>query len=143
MIRGVWNFDQPRSFAVGSTLAASGGNQMRADAAFSELKIYRHALGDAQVQAEYRRFLPVDAVAERRFLRAGEPEQAVLDVWPGGQMLRPPVGSAVPTPVELPLRAGVNVLQLHARQTDLRLGEDDERLAAYGIALPVPVERLP
>lgn len=50
---------------------------------------------------------------------------------------------AVPTTVELTLRAGPNDLHLHSTQPETRLGENDERLAAWGLLPPVTVERAP
>ena len=52
----------------------------RAVAAIDELKIYRRALSDAEVEAEYRRFAPVDMLVSRRYLRAGRTEQVKLDL---------------------------------------------------------------
>lgn len=50
------------------------------------------------------------------------------------------LAEAVPTPVQLTLHAGGNDLHLHSTRPEARLGENDERLAAYGILLPVTLE---
>ncbi len=105
-------------FAVGSSFQNSPFSNMRGNAAFDEFKVYRRALSDDEIVADYRRFMPVDIVFERRFLRAGESEQLSLDIWPGGQMIRPPVGQQVPTPVTL----GLDLI-VRQQDTDLEITE--------------------
>ncbi len=53
------------------------------------------------------------------------------------------LAEAVPTPVEITLHAGGNDLALHSSQPMVRLGENDERVAAFGLLLPVSVEPMP
>ena len=49
----------------------------------------------------------------------------------------------VPTTLEVPLRAGDNDVHLHSREPEKRLGESDDRMAAFGLVVPVGVERVP
>ena len=53
------------------------------------------------------------------------------------------VTQPVPTVVEVSLRAGDNELRLHSKGPEVRLGENDDRLAAYGLVMPILVERVP
>ena len=53
------------------------------------------------------------------------------------------VGDAIPTPVEVTLRAGGNDIALHSTRPVARLGENDERVAAFGLLLPITVEPVP
>lgn len=69
-------------FYVGS-LPRAWTSDLRANAAFDELAIYRRALSDAEVRRQFRRVAPIDYTLERRFLRAGEPERLELEVAPG------------------------------------------------------------
>ncbi len=85
-------------FYVGSVPDISRGIRP-VDGVMDEFKVFRRAVGDAAVMAEYRRFMPFDPVVDRRFLRAGVPEKLVIEVFPGGRMTRPSVGGPVPTPV--------------------------------------------
>ncbi len=92
-------------FFVGSQSAQTAPNSMRADAAFADLKIYRRALSDSDVVAQYRRFAPFDLAQERQYLRANAAEKIDLDFWPGGQMTKPLVGNAVAVPVKTSVNA--------------------------------------
>lgn len=94
------SFGSVRNFALGCTFAGDPMDNMRANAAFDELKIYKQALGDDAIMAEYRRSMPFDFVLSRRFLRANQDEELALDVWPGGQMIKPASGKAVSTPAK-------------------------------------------
>ncbi|NOY80859.1 MAG: hypothetical protein GXP31_07615 [Kiritimatiellaeota bacterium] len=85
-------------FYVGSVPGVSRGIRP-VDGAMDEFKFFRRAVGDAAVMAEYRRFMPFDLVVDRRFLRASVPEKLVIEVFPGGGMTRPGVGTPVSTPV--------------------------------------------
>ena len=133
------DFGNPRSFALGPALLGEKVAGFRTNAAFGELKIYRRPLSDDEIMADYRRFAPLDMVMERHFLRAGESERVVLDVWPGGQMVRPPAGKPVATPV----RATAD-LQIIAESDGTVMGQRhfDLDLAGHQ-SLEVPVADLP
>jgi len=92
-----------RSFSLGST-PERGGSMGIADGSFDELRVYRSPLPAAAVMAEYHRACPVDLIVERRFLPAAEAGELVLELHPGGAMVVPPVGEAVPGPAEVSLR---------------------------------------
>ncbi len=49
----------------------------------------------------------------------------------------------VPVSVEAELRAGGNDLRLHSTGAETRLSPDDERQAAFGLVLPITVEKIP
>ena len=105
MVKRALNFGTIDHFLVGSQAAGVFPPNMRADAAFSDLKIYKRALSETAIMSEYRRFMPLDITVERQYVRAGRPEQFAVDVWPGGQMTRPAVGNPVPVPVETSVTA--------------------------------------
>lgn len=73
----------------------------------------------------------------------------VIEVSVGGQSVgkfsthASDMSAAVPTPLEVSLHAGSNEVNLHSTQPEVRLGENDDRPAAFGLLLPVGVERLP
>ena len=48
-----------------------------------------------------------------------------------------------PTMLAASLRAGDNDVRLHSRGAEVRLSDTDDRLAAYGLVVPLTVERLP
>ena len=88
---------------VGCMPKGRHGAAWRANATIDELKIYRQALSDEQVMRDFRRHMPLDLALDRRFLEANRKETVTLDVWPGGQMVKPQTGTPVSTPVETPL----------------------------------------
>lgn len=53
------------------------------------------------------------------------------------------VDDVKPTSVKVTLRAGGNEVALHSDRPLARLGEDDERVASFGLLLPVTVEPVP
>lgn len=73
--------DFTRRFCVGSP-ARVWKHSSRADAAPSELRIYRRELTDAKVVADCRHITPVDFALGRRYLRAGECEGLALETEP-------------------------------------------------------------
>jgi hypothetical protein len=79
-----------RRFYVGSLPKVWNGDS-RANAAFDDLSIYRRALTDDEINAEFRRIAPVDFTFERRYLRANEPEVA-LEVLPAAGLATPVTG---------------------------------------------------
>ncbi len=105
--RQILGFTDTRSFAVGSSLSDSPMRNMRADAAFDELKIYNSALSDSEIAGEYRKVVPIDLIMERRYLRADQEEKLDLYIAPGGLMGRPQVDAVVKTPVEVKLKMTV------------------------------------
>jgi len=101
------NFGPIDHLLVGSQTADVYPPNMRANAAFSNLKIYKHALPDDAIMADYRRFMPLDMTVERQYLRAGVAEKFSVDVWPGGHMIRPTVGASMPLPVKTTVTAAL------------------------------------
>ena len=94
--------DAIRTFSIGSL--PGGGAMKTANGAFDELRIYRAPLSAEQVAAEIHRALPVDVIAERRFVRAGVKGELTLGIYPGGRMVVPAVGKEVTTPVAVKVR---------------------------------------
>lgn len=84
--RAKTKLDDSQRFYVGS-LPKVWNESQRANAAFDDLSITSRTLSDAEINAEFRRVAPLDFTLERRYLRAGEPEQFVVEVAPAG----PPV----------------------------------------------------
>ncbi len=64
---------------------------------------------------------------------------------PGGSFTTRVFDTANPAPatVDLSLRAGDNDLRLHSKGPEKRLGDTDARTPAYGLVVPVTVERAP
>lgn len=50
----------------------------RANSTFDEFKIYNRALSDEEIRKNFRRYVPVDFIFERRYLRAEEKEKAKI-----------------------------------------------------------------
>ena len=65
----------------------------RANATFDELKIYRRALTNEEIETEFHRIAPLEFSLERRYLRAGQPERFALEITPGPHVLRPVTGT--------------------------------------------------
>ena len=79
-------------FYVGS-LPRVWTRDYRANAAFDELQIYRRALANEEIAAEFRRFAPLDFTLERRYLTANAPEQLALELTRGPGLTAPVTGS--------------------------------------------------
>ena len=46
-------------------------------------------------------------------------------------------------PAEVTLHSGENELRLHSERPEVKLGEQDDRTAAYGLVLPITIEPVP
>ena len=53
------------------------------------------------------------------------------------------VANPVPTILPVTLRAGGNAVRLHSRGAEIKLGESDDRMAAYGLVVPPTVDPAP
>ena len=76
-----------------------GAGRQSAEAVFDELKIYKRPLSNGEIYDEYRKFMPVDLLLNRTVINAGQADEVVLSVAPGGTCMRP-------MPAERPLTTG-------------------------------------
>ena len=53
------------------------------------------------------------------------------------------LSNPTPATVEVPLRAGDNDLRLHSKGPENRMSDTDDRMVAYGLVVPIVVERAP
>jgi hypothetical protein len=111
-----WTLETPGRFAnidmsaIQSLALGSGGNTtVNAAGAFDEFKIYRRALADDEVVAEYRAAMPVDILLDRSVLFADKDETLELLVAPGGHFVRPAVGTG--EPVKAAIELGMELVE--------------------------------